>query len=44
MSLRIAHNHIFDNTVGIWLSSPVTAHGLDDNSFHNVATSVSSGN
>jgi len=44
VSLRIAHNHIFDNQVGIWLSSPVTAHGLDDNSFHDVTTSVSANN
>ena len=42
--LRIADNHIFDNAVGIWLSAPVTAHGLDDNSFHEVTTPVSANN
>jgi len=44
VNLRIAHNHIFDNQIGIWLSAPVTAHGLDDNSFHDVTTSVSANN
>jgi parallel beta-helix repeat protein len=44
VSLRIAGNSIFDNSVGIWLSAAVTAHGLDDNSFHEVTTPVSSGN
>ncbi len=40
----IRDNHIFDNSVGIWLSAPVTAHGLDDNSFHHVTTPVSANN
>ncbi len=44
VKLRIADNHIFDNAVGIWLSAPVTAHGLDDNSFHDVTTPVSANN
>lgn len=44
VSLRIADNHIFDNEIGIWLSAVVTAHGLDDNSFHDVTTNVSATN
>jgi len=44
ITLRIADNHVSDNAVGIWLSKAVTAHGLDDNSFEDVATQVSAGN
>jgi hypothetical protein len=39
----IAHNHIFDNKIGIWLSKPVKAFGLRTNSFHHVTTPVSAG-
>jgi len=39
----IAHNRIFDNKIGIWLSKPVTAFGLGTNSFHHVKIPVSTG-
>jgi hypothetical protein len=39
----IAHNRIFDNKIGIWLSKPVKAFGLGTNSFHNVKIPVSAG-
>ena len=39
----IAHNHIFNNKVGIWLSQPVRAFGLGTNSFHHVKTPISAG-
>jgi Protein of unknown function (DUF1565) len=39
----IAHNRIFDNKIGIWLSQPVTAFGLGTNSFHHVKIPVSAG-
>jgi hypothetical protein len=39
----IAHNHIFNNKVGIWLSQPVRAFGLGTNSFRNVKTPISAG-
>jgi Right handed beta helix region len=39
----IAHNHIFDNSIGIWLSKPVKAFGLGTNSFHHVTTPISAG-
>jgi hypothetical protein len=39
----IAHNHIFDNKIGIWLSKPVKAFGLGTNSFHHVTTPISAG-
>jgi hypothetical protein len=39
----IAHNHIFDNKIGIWLSKPVKAFGLGTNSFHHVRTPISAG-
>jgi nitrous oxidase accessory protein NosD len=39
----IAHNHIFDNSIGIWLSKPVKASGLRTNSFHHVKTPISAG-
>jgi hypothetical protein len=39
----IAHNHIFDNKIGIWLSKPVQAFGLGTNSFHNVTRPISAG-
>jgi Right handed beta helix region len=44
VAITIAHNVIFDNEIGIWLSTPVTAKGLRTNSFSNVATKVSAGN
>jgi nitrous oxidase accessory protein NosD len=39
----IAHNHIFDNKIGIWLSKPVKAFGLGTNSFHHVTRPISAG-
>ncbi len=39
----IAHNHIFDNHFGIWLSKPVTASGLGTNTFRNVVKPISAG-
>ena len=36
----IAHNHIFDNKIGIWLSKPVKAFGLGTNFFHHVTTPI----
>ena len=39
----IAHHHIFDNKIGIWLSKPVKAFGLGTNSFHHVKTPISAG-
>jgi Right handed beta helix region len=39
----IAHNHIFNNKIGIWLSKPVKAFGLRTNSFHHVTTPISAG-
>ena len=41
---HISDNHIFGDAIGIWLSAPVTAHGLDDNIFHHVTTPVSANN
>jgi hypothetical protein len=38
--MTIRDNRIFNNKIGIWLSNTVTAHGLRDNDFHNVATHV----
>jgi nitrous oxidase accessory protein NosD len=38
--MTIAHNSIFDNEIGIWLSTTVTAAGLAHNHFHNVDTNV----
>jgi Periplasmic copper-binding protein (NosD) len=43
VTVVIAHNHIFDNFFGIWLSKPVTAFGLGTNTFHHVTVPVSSG-
>jgi hypothetical protein len=37
----IAHNHIFNNTIGIWLSKVVKAAGLRTNVFIHVTTPVS---
>jgi nitrous oxidase accessory protein NosD len=44
VSVKIAHNHIFNNSIGIWLSKVVTASGLGTNSFTNVTTPVSANN
>jgi Periplasmic copper-binding protein (NosD) len=38
--MTISHNKIWNNTYGIWLSTTVTADGLDQNHFHNVTTPV----
>jgi hypothetical protein len=43
VTLVIAHNHIFNNHFGIWLSKPVTAFGLGTNTFHNVIKPISAG-
>jgi copper-binding protein NosD len=40
----VAHNHIVNNQIGIWLSAPVHAAGLHTNHFHHVTTPVSAGN
>ncbi len=42
VSVTIARNLISDNHFGIWLSKPVTAHGLRTNVFVNVNTPISS--
>jgi hypothetical protein len=39
--VTIAHNHISNNSIGIWLSKVVVASGLKTNVFHNVTTPVS---
>jgi len=39
--VEIAHNHIFNNTIGIWLSKVVTAAGLRTNVFTHVNIPVS---
>lgn len=41
VAVAIAHNHIFNNDIGIWLSAPVKAFGLGTNKFTNVTTHVS---
>ena len=43
VTVVIAHNHIFDNKIGIWLSKPVTAFGLGSNTFHHVFKPISAG-
>ncbi len=43
VSVTIARNLIFNNHFGIWLSKPVTAHGLRTNVFANVHTPISAG-
>lgn len=43
VTVRIAHNHIFKNKIGIWLSKPVKASGLSTNSFSQVTIHVSAG-
>lgn len=41
VKVKIAFNHIFDNSIGIWLSKPVKAAGLGTNTFRHVTTPVS---
>jgi hypothetical protein len=43
VTLKIAFNHVFNNTIGIWLSKAVTASGLGTNTFTNVTTPISAG-
>ena len=43
VSVTIAHNLISNNYFGIWLSKPVTAHGLRTNVFVHVHTPISAG-
>jgi hypothetical protein len=43
VTVTIAHNHIFDNHYGIWLSKPVTAFGLRTNKFSHVSIHISAG-
>ena len=43
VAVTIAHNHIFDNFFGIWLSTPVTAFGLRTNKFSHVIIHISAG-
>jgi nitrous oxidase accessory protein NosD len=44
VTVKIARNYIFNNSIGIWLSSPVTATGLRTNTFRNVTTPISANN
>jgi nitrous oxidase accessory protein NosD len=44
VTVKIARNFIFNNSIGIWLSSPVKAAGLRTNTFHNVKTPISANN
>jgi len=39
----IRDNCVHDNAIGLWLSTTITAHHLEDNSFHNVTTPVVTG-
>jgi nitrous oxidase accessory protein NosD len=41
VTVKIARNYIFSNSVGIWLSKVVTASGLNTNRFSNVTTPIS---
>jgi hypothetical protein len=43
VTLKIAFNHVFNDTIGIWLSKAVTASGLGTNTFTNVTTPISAG-
>jgi hypothetical protein len=43
IAVTVAHNHIFDNFFGIWLSKPVTAFGLRTNRFNHVIHPISKG-
>ena len=44
VSVTIARNLISRDAIGIWLSKPVTAHGLLSNVFRHVKTPISAGN
>jgi nitrous oxidase accessory protein NosD len=44
VTVKIARNLIFNNSIGIWLSAPVTASGLKTNTFLNVTTPISANN
>ena len=44
VTVTVAFNHIFDNSIGIWLSKPVTAFGLKTNRFRHVIKHISAGN
>jgi hypothetical protein len=39
----ISHDKIHDDSTGIWLSTTITAQGLDHNHFDNVTTPVVTG-
>jgi nitrous oxidase accessory protein NosD len=43
VSMTITDNEVSHNEIGIWLSTTVTARGLDDNEFHHVTTEVMRG-
>ena len=43
VTVTIAHNHIFKNKIGIWLSKPVKASGLSTNTYSQVTIPVSAG-
>ncbi len=43
VTVIIAHNHIFNDFFGVWLSKPVTAFGLGTNTFHHVIKPISAG-
>jgi hypothetical protein len=44
VKVTVAHNRIFDNYFGVWLSTPVTAFGLRTNKFSHVTIPISAGN
>jgi len=44
VKVTVAHNRIFDNYFGVWLSAPVTAFGLRTNKFSHVTIRISAGN
>ena len=41
--MTISHNQIHDDTFGIWLSTTVTADGVNHNHFNNVTTPITGG-
>ncbi|HJZ09711.1 MAG TPA: NosD domain-containing protein [Trebonia sp.] len=43
VAVTVAHNRIFNNFFGIWLSTPVTAFGLRTNKFSHVIIPISAG-
>jgi len=44
VTVKIAFNRISNNSIGIWLSKPVTAKGLGTNKFRHVTTPISANN